>query len=185
MNPQLWWFVSRSSGIIASILLSLSVCWGLFVSTKAIAKATTPARVLDLHRFIGGMSVLFVGVHLAGLVADKYVYFGWRELFVPFASKWKPQPVAWGIAAFYLLITVELTSLLMRKLPRRIWLALHRLSFPLWVMATYHGLTAGTDHLNNWYRLLTMAAISIIAFLTVLLVMAKRKATLEAAGVPA
>ena len=50
-----------------------------------------------------------------------------------------------------------MTSLLMRKLPRRWWLAIHRLSFPLWVMATYHGLKAGTDHRNDWYRLATLS----------------------------
>jgi len=86
MNSQLSWYVSRSSGIIAWVLLTLSVCWGLFVSTKAVAKTTTPAPLLDLHRFLGGLSVLFTGIHLAGLVADNYVYFGWSEIFVPMAS---------------------------------------------------------------------------------------------------
>ena len=51
MNPQVWWFVSRSSGMIAWALLTLSVCWGLFISTKAVAKASSPAWLLDLHRY--------------------------------------------------------------------------------------------------------------------------------------
>jgi len=71
--------------------------------------------------------------------------------------------------------------LLMKHLSRRWWLRIHRLSFPLWMMATYHGLLAGTDHRNDWYRLASLASISIVAFLTVVLIMAKRKAFIDAA----
>lgn len=180
MNSQVWWYVSRSSGIIAWLLVSFSVCWGLFISTKAVAKTTTPAPLLDLHRFLGGCSVVFTGLHLIGLMADSYVYFGWKQLFVPMASDWKTGAVAWGIVAFYLLLTVELTSLMMKRLPRRVWLAIHRVSFVLWAMATYHGLKAGTDRRNDWYRLATLSTVSIVAFLTVVLIMAKRKAAIDA-----
>ncbi len=182
VNPQVWWYVSRSAGIVAWVLVTLSVCWGLFISTKAVAKASVPARLLDLHRFLGGFAVIFTGVHLVGLVADNYVYFGWSELFVPMASTWKAGAVAWGIVAFYLLIAVELTSLAMKRLPRRLWLTVHRSSFLLFVFGTYHGLLAGTDHENVWYRMSVVASVNVVAFLTILLIMAKRKAALDAAS---
>ena len=140
MNPQVMWFVSRSSGIIAWGLVTLSVCWGLFVSTKAVAKASSPAWLLDFHRYVGGLSVLFTAVHLGGLVGDNYVYFGWAELFVPMASDWQPGAVAFGIVAFYLLITIELTSLAMKRMPRRLWRWVHRSSFILYFVATYHAI---------------------------------------------
>ena len=146
MNPQIWWYVSRSSGIVAWVLVSLSVCWGLFVSTKAVAKASTPAWLLDLHRYLGGLSVIFTAIHMIGLAADNYVTFGWAELFVPMASEWKSDAVAFGIVGFYLLIAIEVTSLAMKWLPRRLWRWIHRSSFPLYFVATYHGIRAGTDH---------------------------------------
>ena len=86
MSSQVWWFVSRSSGIIAWALVSLSVAWGLFISTKAVAKASSPAWLLDLHRYLGGLSVAFTAVHLIGLWADSYVEFGWAEMFVPLST---------------------------------------------------------------------------------------------------
>ena len=86
--------MSRASGILAWALLSLSVCWGLFISTKAVAKATAPAWTLDLHRFLGGVSVIATAAHLAGLVADNYVHFGVAELLVPLKSSWRPVAVA-------------------------------------------------------------------------------------------
>lgn len=86
MNEQLWWFVARSGGIVAWGLVTLSVCWGLFLSTKAVAKASQPKILLDLHRFLGGLSVTFTAIHIAGLVADSYIEFGWMDILVPWAT---------------------------------------------------------------------------------------------------
>ncbi len=179
MNEQVWWFVARSSGIVAWALITMSVCWGLMLSTKAAAKASQPAIVLDLHRFFGGLSVIFTAVHLIGLVADSYIYFGWVEILVPWASSWKPSAVAWGVIAFYLLITIEATSLLMKRLPRPVWRHVHRTSLGLYVFATYHGLQAGTDTGNSWYQILMLASINIVAFLVILMILAHRKAALK------
>ena len=176
MNPQVMWFVSRSSGIIAWGLVTLSVCWGLFVSTKAVAKASSPAWLLDFHRYVGGLSVLFTAVHLGGLVGDNYVYFGWAELFVPMASDWQPGAVAFGIVAFYLLITIELTSLAMKRMPRRLWRWVHRSSFILYFVATYHAIAAGTDSGNLWFRMAALASVTIVACRPVVLILAARKA---------
>jgi predicted ferric reductase len=104
-----------------------------------------PSWTLDLHRYLGGLAVVFVGVHLAALVFDSYVGFGLAELLVPFASRWKPTAVAWGVTAFYLLLAVEVSSLTRRRLPNRIWRRLHFLAFPLYVVGTLHLVTAGTD----------------------------------------
>ena len=67
------------------------------------------------------------------------------HLLVPFASAWKPIPVALGIVAMYVLVTVEVTSLLQRHLPRTAWRQIHVASYGLFGFATLHALTAGTD----------------------------------------
>jgi predicted ferric reductase len=179
MNEQIWWFVARSSGIVAWALVTLSVCWGLFLSTKAAAKATQPPKLLDLHRFLGGTSVLFTGIHLAGLVFDNYIHFGWVEILVPWASEWKTTAVAWGVVAFYLLLAIELTSLFMKRLPRDVWRHVHRTSFGLYVFATYHGIQAGTDTKNVWYQMLMLASINVVGFLVVLLILARRRTAMR------
>jgi putative heme transporter len=51
--------------------------------------------------------------------------------------------VAWGIAALYLLIAVEITSLVRRSLPNRLWRRVHYASFPIFALATIHGVAAG------------------------------------------
>jgi uncharacterized membrane protein YbhN (UPF0104 family) len=58
--------------------------------------------------------------------------------------------VAWGIAALYLLIAVEITSLVRRSLPNRLWRRVHYASFPIFALATIHGVAR--DGLPNHVR---------------------------------
>jgi predicted ferric reductase len=167
--------------MVAWALLTLSVCWGLFISTKAVAKASSPAWLLDLHRYLGGTAVLFTALHLAGLAADNYVTFGWADMFIPMATSWKPGAVAFGIVGLYLLLAIEGTSLAMKRMPRPLWRAVHHTSLVLYFVATYHALAAGTDKQNQVFRIAALAAINIVMFLTIVLILAARKAKLASA----
>jgi len=168
MTSQLWWYVARSGGIVAWALLAASMIWGLAMSTKAIvgAKRPRPNWMLDLHRFLGGAALVFVVIHVAAIMLDSYVDFGFVQVLVPFASSWKPQAVAWGIVAAYLLIAVEVTSLLRKKISKRAWRITHMLSFPTFVLTTVHMLAAGTDGSTLALRTLTAAATVVISTMT-------------------
>jgi hypothetical protein len=145
LDPQLTWYVARASGLVAWALVTASIVWGLALSTRLVRRRGAPAWLLDLHRYLGTLSVVFVAVHLGALWADSYVHFAWRELFVPMASPWRPGAVTWGIVATYLLVAVEVTSWMMRRLSRRLWHAVHLSSLGLFLAATWHGFAAGAD----------------------------------------
>jgi len=142
---QLPWFVARGAGLVAWALVSASVLWGLTLSGKPFGRKPHPAWLLDLHRYLGGLATIFTLFHVAAVVADSYVHFTLTAVLVPFVSTWRPLAIAWGIVGLYLLVAVELTSLARRHLSKRAWRAVHFASFPLFVVATVHGLTAGTD----------------------------------------
>ncbi len=60
----------------------------------------------------------------------------------------------------YLVFAVELTSLMMRRLPRRVWHGVHLLSFVVFVAVTAHALLAGTDGAvpaTQWFAIVTSA----------------------------
>ena len=167
MNKQLWWYVARSGGIVAWALLAGSVLWGLALSTKVLRGRPRPNWILDLHRFLGGLALLFTGIHVLGLVLDSYVHFGLVEILVPFASAWHPVAVAWGVIALYLLVAVELTSLARKKISKRAWRLTHYLSFPLFLLTTVHALSAGTDRstlLLRWSVIVVSAVITGLTF---------------------
>lgn len=164
MTEQTWWYLSRASGMVAWVVLGMTCLWGILLITRMLKPADRPAWLLDLHRWLGAIAVVTTGVHLAALVADNYVYFGWRELFVPQASKWKTSAVTWGVIAFYILVVVQLSSMIMKKLPRRLWHAIHLLSYLLFASATVHGLAAGTDRTNSAFLMIAIGATSIVLF---------------------
>jgi predicted ferric reductase len=165
---HLWWYVARAGGIVAWALVAASVIWGLILSGKPFGKRTRPSWVLDLHRYLGGLALVFTGVHVAALVLDSYTYFGPLQLLVPFTSSYRPSAVAWGIVAMYLLVAVELTSLLRSRIPKRIWRRFHAASFPLFALSTLHGLQAGTDGGSPMLRWAMVAAAATVSALTAL-----------------
>ena len=78
VNPQLWWWLARASGIVAWCMVTASIVWGLALSSKLVRRRKVPAWLLDLHKYLGTLSLAFIAVHLVALVADSYVDFGPR-----------------------------------------------------------------------------------------------------------
>jgi len=167
MTSELWWYSARAGGIVAWVLLTASVVWGLVLSTKLRPPRVRPAWTLDLHRFLGGLATIFTAVHVGSIMLDSYTSFGLADVAIPFASSWHPDRVAWGIVAIYLLIAVEFTSLARRYLPRRLWRRVHVLSLPLFALATVHFLVAGTDAAALPARVAMLAATGVVAGLVI------------------
>lgn len=165
-DEQLWWLVARSGGIVALVLVCLSVIWGLLLSSKYLAGGPKPTWLLDLHRFLGALSVIFTVIHLIGLYLDRFVTFTVTDLLVPFASSWRPLPVAIGIVAFWLLVAIQATSMAKRRLPRRLWRWVHLTSFLLLPLGLIHGSTAGSDATTIWYRLGAGGLVGLVTWLT-------------------
>jgi len=161
------WYIARASGLVAWGLLSASVIWGLALSTRALGRQPRPAWLLDLHRYLGGLATIFTGVHIAAIVADSYVHFDVVSVLVPGASSWRPVAVAWGVVGLYLLLAVELTSLARSKLPRKVWRMTHAAAFPLFVVATIHLLTAGSDAGARLTQATVTAVVGAVTGLTV------------------
>jgi len=174
MNEQLWWHLARSSGIVAWALSVLAILWGLALSTKAAGTSVRPAWLLDLHRFLGTLTVAFLGIHVGALVADSYLRFGWAEILVPMTSTWRPGAVTWGVVAAYALVAVQVSSLLMRRLPRRIWRTIHLTSYLVYVSGTIHAVTAGTDD-GAPLRWSALASAAAITFFTLYRALAPRR----------
>ena len=181
-NAKLSWYVARASGLVAWAVVTASILWGLALSTRLIRKKGAPAWLLDLHKFLGTLSVVFVAVHLFALWADTFVYFGPRELLLPMASKWRPGAVAWGIVATYLLVAIQLTSWAMRKIKRRVWHTIHLSSFAMFGAATVHGFTAGADNTNLVVQWSALTGGLLVFFLVTFRLLAPRRSARVAAA---
>ena len=178
MNPQVWWYVSRATGIVAWVAAMASVLWGLALASRMTGRRPGPAWLLDLHRHLGAITVLFTVAHLAALVADSWVHFDVVDLLVPFASEWKPGPVALGVVAFWLFLAVEVTSLLKRRLQAMSWRAVHLTSYLGAIASTMHYVTAGTDARHPFLRWGPTAVVSLaVVFLVFRLLVPRARRT--------
>ncbi len=184
MSSQLWWDVASAGGLVAWALLAASVVWGMALSSRIFGRRPRPAWLLDLHRYLGGLAVIFLGVHVAAIMLDRFVPFGPAETFLPFASSWNPAAVAWGIVALYLLLAVEFTSLARSHLPLRVWRRVHYLSFGVFACSTVHLLTAGTDSGNPALILTVVAVCGVVGLLAVLRVSPTERQPITARRTP-
>jgi predicted ferric reductase len=181
VNEKFFWYLSRGSGIVAAVLLALTLIWGLLLSTRLIERRGLPAWLTDLHRYLGGLTVAFIGVHMASLYFDGYSSYSLKELFVPFASPdhqgYNAWPVAYGVGALWALLVVEGTSVVMRKMPRKVWRGFHYLSYPVAVLVGLHAVTAGTDMKSSTLQLVGLGLAAVLTFLTIYRMLGGREKT--------
>jgi predicted ferric reductase len=164
VNPHFWWYLARSSGIVAWLMLTATVIWGVLLSTRAFPDKRRPVWLLALHRWLAGLMLSFLAIHLVAIVADSYVSFDLADLAIPYASDWKPGAVALGVTAMWLLVAVQATSVAMRRLPRRFWRIVHLSSYVAFWLTSMHAAFAGTDTTSWLYRAGAAASIVAVAY---------------------
>lgn len=142
-----WWYLSRSTGIVATVLMLASLMWGLFFSARATGNRLRPAWWLDLHNWLGGLSLAFTVAHVLAVFADSDLGLGLTEILVPGTATDLRWAMAFGVIAMYLVAVVSLSSIvrIRRRLRRPVWRAIHLLSVPMVVLAVLHGYQAGSD----------------------------------------
>jgi hypothetical protein len=182
MSEHTWWWLARATGMVAWALSVAAIVWGLTLSGRVVRRKRLPAWLLDLHKYLGTLTLGFVAVHMAALTLDSYVAFDAKDLFVPMASSWKSGAVAWGIAAFYVLVIIQVTSWGMKWLPRKVWHGIHFSSFFVFVAATIHGITAGTDAAEPLVQMGALVGTTLLLTLVFLRVINSMNAVDDASG---
>lgn len=167
MADQAAWFLARDSGIVAYVLLAAATVWGLALSTKILGSGRRTRSLMLAHETISLSAVVATLIHLAALVADNTVHFGWLETLVPGASAWRPLPVAWGVVAFHTLLVVTFSFSVRRHIGSQAWRWLHFGAFGTYAATTLHGSQAGTDSATIGMVLLYVGTGTLILALTI------------------
>jgi ferredoxin-NADP reductase/DMSO/TMAO reductase YedYZ heme-binding membrane subunit len=187
IGTTVWWYVARASGLVAWLLLGVSVVGGLLLAVR-LTQGRSRAWTQGLHEFVGALAVVFTTVHLVSVLAADQLGIGLRQLVIPFTRPDNPVAQGCGVLACYLLAAVMLTSWARASLPWRWWRRLHMLALPLFILACVHTAMAGTDTSSpvvHWLSLLVGAAILFLVVLRLLTARGGRPApTLPAVHVP-
>jgi predicted ferric reductase len=141
--------VSRAGGIVAWLLVTGSMFWGIALSSRLLRRSSLPAWMLGLHRWLAVAGAALVTVHVLGALGNHRIAIGIVDVLVPGRSEWRSGAVTWGVVSMYLLLAVLASSALMHRLPRRVWHFSHLLAYPLFLASTLHAYQAGTDRSNR------------------------------------
>jgi predicted ferric reductase len=144
------WIVLRAAGVGAYVMLFLSVAWGLASTTTPFGKRISKPSSTLVHQFMSTCGLFLVGIHLAGLLVDRFVRFDALDLLVPMRSPYRPFAVTLGITAMYATVVVVVTSWLRKKIGTTAWRRTHLLAVPAFTLSLLHGMFAGTDSAMPW-----------------------------------
>jgi sulfoxide reductase heme-binding subunit YedZ len=170
-----WWLVSRASGIVGLLLISLSVMMGLAMAARIIRAPQCRRTVASLHEQVAITALLAVVAHGLALLGDRWLKPGWSGITVPFAMSYRPQFTGAGIIAGYLALLLGPSFYLRRRIGARRWRKLHSAIAVVWLMSIVHTLGAGTDAAKPWLRALVIAPGVAIVYLLVLRVLRPRR----------
>lgn len=164
----LWWYLGRSSGVIATVLVVAALIWGFRFSGRVTGERRKPAWWLDLHKYLGGLAFAFSALHVAFIYKDDLSGIGLREVFVPMTALGWEWGITWGVIAMYIFAAVVFTSWPRRIGSRRAWLAVHLLSIPGAVMAAVHAWMVGSSQNERWFQALLLALVAAVTYPAIL-----------------
>jgi sulfoxide reductase heme-binding subunit YedZ len=149
-GPSAYWYLTRSSGIVALILLTLTVAIGV-LDVARVGSRRWPRFLVDaVHRNASMLAVVFLVVHIVTAVLDSFASISLVDAFVPFFGSYRPLWLGLGALAGDLLLAVAVTSVVRRRLGHGAWRATHWLAYACWPIALVHGLGAGSDVTKTW-----------------------------------
>lgn len=160
-----FWLLARAAGLTAYALLTLSVLAGLVLKSRPTRRLRA-ASVTELHRTLAVTSLGALALHGAALVADSTVKVTPAALLLPGLVSYRPAAVAAGVVGGWLLALVTVSFRLRKRIGMRAWRRLHWATYALFVLATVHGLAAGTDAARPWAIDLYLGAVTAVAFAT-------------------
>jgi sulfoxide reductase heme-binding subunit YedZ len=162
-SSSTYWYLTRSTGAVALLLLTLSLALGI-AGVSRLRSPRWPRFVLDsLHRNVSLLALAFLLVHIVTAVLDSFAPISLIDAFVPFAGSYRPFWLGLGAISFDLLLAVTLTSLVRRRLGYGAWRATHWLAYACWPIALLHGLGTGSDVKSAWLLGLSIACLAIVA----------------------
>lgn len=152
------WYLSRATGAVTLVLLTLTVALGI-ANQRRWAPRRTPRFVVEhLHRSASLLVIVVLAIHIATNVIDGYVQIRLVDAVVPFAGSYRPLWLGLGALSFDLLLALIVTSLLRNRIGLRTWRAVHWLAYACWPVAMAHGLGIGTDVTGGGWMLWLAAA---------------------------
>jgi sulfoxide reductase heme-binding subunit YedZ len=180
-----WWLASRASGVVALVLVTVSVMIGLAMAGKVLRVPGLSRKLMAVHEQTALAGLIAISVHAITLLGDPFLDPGVAGVTVPFALDFETFFTGLGVIAAYLALLLGLSYYARRRIGVKAWRKAHRATVLVYLLGLVHALGAGTDTSAVWFRWWVMATTPIVGGLFVHRVLegrAKAKAKAAKAG---
>ncbi|MCO5316257.1 MAG: ferric reductase-like transmembrane domain-containing protein [Solirubrobacterales bacterium] len=147
-----WWLASRASGILALVLVTVSVAIGLTMSGKLARRPGLPRLLTALHEQTALAGLIAIAVHGITLLGDPWLNPGVSGLLMPFTMDYRPLWTGLGVVAGLLALVLGLSFYVRKSIGTKLWRKAHRATILVYFLAIGHTLGAGTDASAGWMK---------------------------------
>jgi methionine sulfoxide reductase heme-binding subunit len=140
-----WWLAGRASGLVALVLVTISVAIGLTMAGKPARVPGLQARLLAVHQQTALAGLVAIAVHGASTLLDPWLRPGLSGVAVPFVLGFHPFWTGLGIVAGYLAFLLGLSFYLRKRIGAQLWRRAHRATVAVYLLGLFHALGAGND----------------------------------------
>ena len=164
---QTMWYITRASGLVAYVLIWLSMVWGLGVSSKIFDLLLHGTFTYDFHQYISLLAIGFTLLHVGVLLFDGYMPYSLWQILVPFISPYRPFWIGIGIIGFYLMLLVTVTFYIRTRIGMKAFRTIHVFSLVSYFAITLHSFMSGSDSSLPSVMLLYIVTFLITLFLII------------------
>ena len=169
-----WWLASRASGLVALVLVTISVFLGLMMAGKVMRRPGLSKKLLAIHEQTALAGLVAIAVHGIALLGDPWLHPGVAGVAVPFALGFKTFFTGLGVIGGYLAAVLGLSYYVRRRIGAKLWRKAHRATVVVYLLGLVHALGAGTDATAVWFRWWVMLTTPIVGGLFVYRVLSGR-----------
>jgi sulfoxide reductase heme-binding subunit YedZ len=167
-GQHIFWLTSRALGVVALVLVALSVGLGLAMATRTARGPGVMARVKQLHEATALTALIAIAAHGLTLLGDSYLRPGLAGIAIPFVMTHRPAWTGIGVIGGWLAAILGLSFYVRRWIGSKLWRRMHRWTLAVYVLAVLHTLGAGTDARSFWLLTIVVGTAVPIVFLAAL-----------------
>ena len=163
-NTKAYWYLTRGTGVVSLVLLTLSVALGIAEVVRYASPGWPRFVLAALHKNASLLVTVFLGVHILTAVADSFAPIRFLDAVIPFVGRYRPVWLGLGALAFDLVLALVATSLIRECLGYRAWRVVHWTAYVCWPIAFLHGLGTGTDTRARWGLFVNVGCLIAVLF---------------------
>jgi sulfoxide reductase heme-binding subunit YedZ len=152
-----FWLISRSSGVVALVLIAISVLIGLTLAAGLGGPPTRRRALVTFHEQTALAGLIAIAVHGVALLGDGFLEPGITGITIPFVLDYRPVYTGLGILGGYLAEFLVLSFYARMRLGGKRWRSVLRATPLVYVLGLIHTLGSGTDAQSSWLQAFMLA----------------------------